>query len=268
MLEKYFGYPKGTLRGCEITNSVVINSEILNGKKIEMDIKVKLPNNSMVNLEFYSVYDKASEAKSFIYITKMFGGQLKRGEEYDKIRKVKQINFIYEDRLRNDDKVIKRYAVINREDPFDYIMQNSFEVDIINLANKRELAYNGVNEGLVDWILFMGAKDYEEMKKYSKGKPILEEALKEMERFSNDEDVSEYFTRDILDRTRENFAKKDGIEEGIEIGKEKGLKEGAKEKSIEIAKKMLDKKMDIKEIAELVGLPIKKIKELQTKEDE
>ena len=88
LLEKYFDYDKGTLRGCEITNSVVINSEVLHGKKIEMDIKVKLPDKSMVNLEFYSVYDKASEAKSFIYITKMFGGQLKSGEEYDKIKRV------------------------------------------------------------------------------------------------------------------------------------------------------------------------------------
>jgi len=128
-----------------------------------------------------------------MYITKVFSNQLKSGEIYGDIKRIKQINFIYEDRVRKDDKVIKRYAIINRDDPFDYILRNNFEIDIVNLANKNELAYNGINEGLADWIKFIGVKTEEEMKRISKGKPILEETLREMERFSNKKRYKIYF---------------------------------------------------------------------------
>lgn len=202
LLENYFNLEKGALRGCKITNSVVLTSELIRSKKIEMDIKVELPNGKEINLEFYSFYDKASEVKSFIYITKLFSNQLNIGTKYSMAHEVNQINFIYDDKMRKDSNIIKRYLVMNKDNANDFILKNLFEIDIVNIAKNKDFAYNKINKGLADWIKFMGATSYEEMVKASAGKPILEEALKEMERFSNNQDVSAYFTRDILDATR------------------------------------------------------------------
>ena len=55
-----------------------------------------------------------------------------------------------------------------------------------------------------------------------------------------------------------NYAEKKGREEGIK----EGIKKGEKEKQIEIARKLLKKKMDIKEIAEITGLTEKEIENL------
>ena len=59
---------------------------------------------------------------------------------------------------------------------------------------------------------------------------------------------------------------KAGKEEGIKEGKEKGLKEGreegAKRNSCDIAKRMLEKGIDIETISELTGLTEKEISEL------
>ncbi len=257
LLENYFGYEKGGLRGCEITNSVVITSELIKGKKVEMDIRVKLPDEEIVNLEFYSVYDDMSEIKSFMYITKVFSSQLKSGEIYGNIKRIKQINFIYEDRVRKDDKVIKRYAVINRDDPFDYILRNNFEIDIVNLANKNELAYNGINEGLADWIKFIGAKAKEEMQQISKGKHILEEALREMERFSNNEEIQDLFSIEMMEKSREKYNKEKAEEEA-----KKREEKGARNKAIEIAKKMLKENLDIELISRVSGLSKQELENL------
>lgn len=259
LLENYFGLEKGKMKGCEIQNSVMLNAEILNGKEIEMDIKVKLPDGSFLNLEFYSQYDEMSEAKSFVYVTKLFGNQLSLGEKYDKLRKVKQINFVYNDYLRESNQVIRRYSVINRDDPFDFIMQNSFDIDIINLAIKDDNAYNGINKGLVDWILFMGARTKEEMIKYSKGKPILEEALKEMERFSKNEEVQGYFSRELLDASRLSYSETKRKEE---IQKRKEAEKLARNKSIEIAKNLLQTTLSLEEIARSTGLSFSVVEKL------
>ena len=55
---------------------------------------------------------------------------------------------------------------------------------------------------------------------------------------------------------------KEGREEGHKEGKEEGRKEGAKQKSFDIAKRMLEKGIDIEIISELTGLTEKEISKL------
>ena len=60
--------------------------------------------------------------------------------------------------------------------------------------------------------------------------------------------------------------RKEGKEKGRKEGKEEGIKEGreegAKQKSFDIAKRMLEKGIDIETISELTGLTEKEISEL------
>ena len=60
---------------------------------------------------------------------------------------------------------------------------------------------------------------------------------------------------------------KEGKEQGLKEGKQQGLKEGKqqglKEGKIEIAKKLLSKNIDIKEISNITGLPIDEIERLK-----
>ena len=62
------------------------------------------------------------------------------------------------------------------------------------------------------------------------------------------------------------YARETGREEGRKEGKEEGIKEGraegAKQKSCDIAKRMLEKGIDIETISELTGLTEKEISEL------
>ena len=70
------------------------------------------------------------------------------------------------------------------------------------------------------------------------------------------------------------YARETGREEGLKVGREKGLEEGhkkghkegkeegAKQKSFDIAKRMLEKGIDIETISELTGLTEKEISEL------
>ena len=53
-----------------------------------------------------------------------------------------------------------------------------------------------------------------------------------------------------------------GKEEGLKVGREEGRAEGAKQKSFDIAKRMLQKGIDIETISELTGLTEKEISEL------
>ena len=58
------------------------------------------------------------------------------------------------------------------------------------------------------------------------------------------------------------YARETGREEGHKVGKEEGRAEGAKKNSFDIAKRMLEKGIDIETISELTCLTEKEISEL------
>ena len=79
------------------------------------------------------------------------------------------------------------------------------------------------------------------------------------------------------------YARETGREEGHKVGKEEGLKvgreeghkegikegraEGAKQKSFDIAKRMLEKGIDIETISELTGLTAEEVSMLKDRSD-
>ena len=80
-------------------------------------------------------------------------------------------------------------------------------------------------------------------------------------------------TYNQIEYARES-GREEGREEGLKVGREKGLEEGhkkghkegkeegAKQKSFDIAKRMLEKGIDIETISELTGLTEKEISKL------
>ncbi|MBD9293124.1 MAG: hypothetical protein EGS78_00705, partial [Bacteroidales bacterium] len=61
--------------------------------------------------------------------------------------------------------------------------------------------------------------------------------------------------------------KEEGLKEGKEEGKEEGRAEGAKQKSFDIAKRMLEKGIDIETISELTGLTAEEVSMLKDRSD-
>ena len=74
--------------------------------------------------------------------------------------------------------------------------------------------------------------------------------------------------------------REEGREEGLKVGREKGLEEGhkkghkegkeegAKQKSFDIAKRMLEKGIDIETISELTGLTAEEVSMLKDRSDQ
>ena len=56
---------------------------------------------------------------------------------------------------------------------------------------------------------------------------------------------------------------KEGLEQGIKEGLEQGIEQGTQQKTLEIAKKMLNKNIDITTIEEITGLTKEEITKLK-----
>ena len=82
----------------------------------------------------------------------------------------------------------------------------------------------------------------------------------------DDEDRINYIKAMNTERDTYNqieYARETGREEGRQEGREEGRAEGAKQKSFDIAKRMLEKGIDIETISELTGLTAEEVSRLK-----
>lgn len=258
LLESVFDMKPGSLKGMQVLNSVNINKDYIQDKDMEMDIVAKTPTGEIINVEFYSNYTRSSEIKSLMYISKTFATQLKKGEEYLSLKKLRQINFIKGNYLHHNGSIINKYLIINEKDKKDQIMPDLFQIYIIDIDKNLKVDYN-INERLRDWIKLIGAGDKKKMEEATKSSPIMKEALEKMKEFSSEEWFKGYFTKERLVKSQILEAKTEGISEGIE----QGIEQGVKEQKIEIAKTMLQKNETVEYVSEITDLPIKEVEKLK-----
>jgi len=122
----------------------------------------------------------------------------------------------------------------------------------VRLDLVKYIVYNGNETRFERWLRFMKAGSLEEMEKIAEGDEIMEQALRYMEKFLNDEKIREQYdmANDAL-----YYAKMDGIEQG--------KAEGIEQRNVEIAKIMLKEKAPLVDISKYTGLTEKEILELK-----
>ena len=189
------------------------------------------------------------------------------------IYELNQIIILYElDNLKTIKKYITKWN-IKEEEYTKVVLTDVFEIYIIELPkfNKYKEKYDHRNNILNSWIKFIENPEVIDMENVDTS---IKKARKVLEDISSSEyeiRIAELREKHIMDQKaieEAGFDKglKKGKSLGLAEGKELGIKEGKnigiKENQISIAKKMKEKKFDIKIISEITGLSIKEIESL------
>lgn len=256
LLESYFDYPDGFLKEKLAVNyESVLEKTRLNDKSIRGDLIVIVDNNLFVNLEMYSEFTKDSLRKSKTYIMRIYSTQLNRGDDYSQIKKVTQINFVDNAKIKIDEEVLTEHYLINKE------LSDDFELDIARLDLIDKKGYNLSNR-FRKQLEFLSAKSYEERESIAKGDEILMDLNAWLEEYKNDESLRECFDEKKWARF-EGYH--NGHDEGYEEGHSKGIEQGENNKAFKIAKNLLKTNLSLEEISIATNLSLEEIKKLQTK---
>ena len=121
---------------------------------------------------------------------------------------------------------------------------------------------------LEKWLLIIGG-DAEMMEKCRKEEGKIKDAIEQLEEISADEKEREIYEQReksrLIYNTEMNAARRKGLEEGKRLGEKIGEKNGKKEKTIEIARKLLEKNIDIGIIIETTGITKEELESLINK---
>ena len=216
-----------------------------------LDVLVKV-DNRLINIEVNSGFYDGVHRRNFGYAGSKYSEEVKIGENYLDMNEVIQINFTWG--LPQKYSILGEYLLVDKKTGIKFV--DNFSIFEYNMDKIRELWYSGDKE-----YEFLAILDFnkEELKKIGKGDEYMSEFKKKIESLNDNREYKEFLTAEEDMKKTNNTFKEIGRREGFEDGKVLGIEES----KVEIAKKLLNKNMDIKEIAEVTGLSLEKIQKLK-----
>ena len=262
----------------EIRDTTLIPTELRKESEDDklgiLDVLVELADETKMNMELQVSYFECWINRVLFYLSKIYSGQIREGEEYDRLHRCIHVGILDFIHFPNDKKCCRKLAFCDVETGEQYT--DLMEMYVLEL---QKLPPEDLNEkGIIRWMRFLGGKNREEFEDMAKKDEYIEEAYNELKKLSHDEQMRmEYELRQKAIRDHNMMmktARKYGYESGYESGYEKGEKHGYEmgekhgyEKGERLAlKKVIDKLTGdgrtIEETAELLGLGVEMAEEI------
>lgn len=222
-----------------------------------LDVLVELENKTKMNMEMQVSYFECWTNRVLFYLGKIYTGQIKEGDDYDKLQKCIHVSILDFIHFPHDEKCCRKIVFCNAQTGEQYT--DLMELHILEL---KKLPPEDQNEdGIIRWMRFLGGKNRKEFEDMAKKDEYIEEAYNELKKLSLDEQKRlEYELRQKAVRDH-NMMLKSAEKRGLEIGKEIGKKEGERTALKRIVDNQLKSGKTLAETAELLGLELWEVKE-------
>ena len=211
-----------------------------------LDVRVLFADGTQTDLEMQVVQFDFWPNRVLFYLGKMYTGQIKRGEPYEKLKKCIHVSILDFLHFPKDDRCFRKITFCDVETGAVYT--DLMEIYVLELG---KLPTEDRNEsGIIRWMRFLSGKCKEDLKKMAEKDP-------ELERMSADEKKRlEYEAREKALRdynSQMSSARRRGEAIGKEIGEKIGIKLGEKSCEERIILNMHQLGKSAEEISVLTG---------------
>lgn len=207
-----------------------------------LDVLVQLGDGTQIDMEMQVSYYKYWDARVLFYLSKVFSGQLRKGDPYDQLKKCIHVSVL--DFVQFGEDEICYRTVHFRDDQTGKKYSDLMEIQVLELKKNPEKVKG--EDSIISWMRFLGGKTREEFEDMAEKNKYIGIAYEELQKLSADEIKRlEYEGREKAIRDHKSFMKgalEQGLEQGIQLGGHNKLKE--------IMKKKLRKGMELEQIAE------------------
>ena len=224
-----------------------------------LDVRVLMEDRQQFDMEMQVAYFEYWDARILFYLSKIFTDQLKKGEPYENLKKcihVSILDFIY---FEDDDDCHRMICFCDEKTGKKYT--DLMEIQILELRKLPKEVKN--DPDILNWMRFLGGKTRREFEAMAKKDEYIEEAYRELEKLSADEQAKlEYEAREKAIRDH-NSQMNSALKRGIQRGMEKGIEKGQRS----LIRTMLQNGAEPDLIAKLTGLSLAEIKEAEKLQD-
>ena len=245
--------PNWNIKNVEPRQEVQLETDFITDKVCRLDILATLDDGTKVDVEMQMRNYNDIEARSLFYTTREYHRSLENGQDYIELPKSIGI-------------WISNFNVFSDEGPFHEIVRLRRDYENQIFTDKIEMHYlqlpkfkqkcKRISNKLEEWLTFISFENMEELRMIENEK--VKKAEEELEYLSGDEAER----RIAYLRETAEIDRKFAMTAARDQGRAEGKSEGRAEEKIDVAKKMLEKNIDISLIIEVTGLTKEEIEKL------
>ncbi len=255
------------IKSIEVVADTSLERELESNKLGILDVKAKIDNETIVNIEIQIVNRYNMIERTLFYWSGLYYNVLQKGEDYKEIKKVIAINIL--DYNEFEEGPYHEIAKLRREYLYK-ILTDKIEIHFIQIP-KFKKQRKDMKTKLDMWMDFISQIDEKEVKNAMSKNKEIKKAQEEYEYLTGEEAERRIaFLREkaIRDETSIFDAGKDiGFKDGIEKGIKKGIKQGKEKEQKEIVKSMLKEKLPIETIIKITKLSKIEIEKIEKEQE-
>ena len=252
LLECILDLSREDVRELELMDKELTKEE-LSDKTGILDVKLKLTNGTVIDVEIQSSWNASFVKRTLFYWAKMYTADFKAGESYDSLHKCITINIIAEPFPLNT-AVHSQYLLQEKEK--HTMLTDVLEIHFLDLQAAKRLKEERKSQRsrLINWLKFIGTSDKEERQMLATTSPILKMlnekidvlALSPVERKLYESRMK--LKSDIATISESQF------NAGRQEGKSLGLAEGSRQAKLETARILKQLGDSTQKIVQATGL--------------
>ncbi|MGP1577808.1 MAG: Rpn family recombination-promoting nuclease/putative transposase, partial [Treponema sp.] len=264
-----------------------LSKEVFTDKTGILDIKLKLSNNTVIDIEIQAAWHPSFVQRTLFYWAKMYTADFKAGESYDRLHKCITINIVANG-FRLNNAIHSEYLLQEKET--HALLTDVVEIHFLDLqaakrAKETDKTQNKHTQ-LINWLRFIETSDKKERAMLAVTSPVLQMLNEKIDALTlSPVERKLYESRmklqsDITTISESQFnagiqqgkslglaeGKSLGIAEGKSLGlaegKSLGLAEGSHQKALTTAKNLLGFGLSIENIAQATGLAVQEVEKL------
>ena len=232
-------------------------------KQSILDIKAKTVEGKLINIEMQLFNPYHMEKRTLFYWSEMYFHQIKKGENYNLLKKCVTINILNYSCLDNE----RYHNVFHlREDHTGISLTDDIEIHVMELTKLEQHPIPLEKGGLVNWLLFLKGIDISNWEVLAMNEPMLKKAMDTLEFLSHDAATRMAYDARMKALSDEKSmiegARAEGTAKGRLEGLREGKKEGLREGKQEMARELLALGVDMSAIVKASGLSEEEIRKL------
>ena len=231
----------------------VLNPELhgprFSSKGSRLDLHVQLRDGTLIDIEVQTSRDAHFIKRSLYYTFQMIGGELKKGEGYEKLPNLAGI-YIFDETVFPELPEIHSSFQLRRDIPDDgvHLQRDILRLDFIELRKFSSL--NPKENPLFSaWVQFLGAKSAEDLQQAASAAPELNTLVTELKLMSSEKNYVKLIQKNKMDRIIDQRARaeemSDAKKAAMAEGKAEGKAEGTRQALLNSIHIILSRKMSI-----------------------
>ena len=237
-----------------VSRTTVIDTELRKESEDDklgiLDVLVELEDGGRMNMEMQVPYFEYWANRVLFYVSKIYTGQIKKGDDYEKLQKCIHVSILDFIHFPQDQRCYRKITFCDVETGEQYT--DLMELHVLEL---KKLPPEDQNEnGVIRWMRFLGGKSRKEFEDMAEKDEYIKEAYEDLKKLSLDEQKRlEYEVRQKAIRDY-NSQMKSAERRGEKRGEKRALKK--------LVHKKIETGKSLEEIAEFMEMDLSEVQKL------